>query len=51
MTNEELPFAVTAQTVQDMGVAEITLTQEIDFETRRSYRFLVSVPLTHSSMF
>lgn len=37
----ELPFAVTADTIQSTGLAEITLSQDIDFENRTIYRFLV----------
>lgn len=37
----QLPFAISSETVQNTGIANITLTQEIDFETRTTYRFQV----------
>ena len=39
---ELLPFAVTSETVHNTGIAEITLTHEIDFENQRSYSFRAS---------
>lgn len=37
-----MPFAVSSNTIQNTGRAEITLTDELDFEIRSVYRFIVS---------
>ena len=39
---EELPFMVTSETIQNTGTAYVTLAQELDYEIRRSYRFMAS---------
>lgn len=45
--DQELPFAVSSETIQNMGIAQIILTQPLDFETQTSYQFMVIfLPLT-----
>ena len=41
--DRELPFAVSSETVQNMGIAQVTLTEPLDFETQTSYQFEVCV--------
>ena len=37
----DVPFEIMADTIQDVGVAEILLTGDIDFERLATYRFQV----------
>jgi hypothetical protein len=42
VTDEELPFTATTETFENRGQADIMLTDELDFETQTTYRFVVS---------
>lgn len=43
LSNEELPFAVTSSSIEERGMADITLIRELDFESVQRYVFLVSI--------
>ena len=42
VTAGDLPFSVTAETILNLGQADITLSESLDFETQTEYRFVVS---------
>lgn len=45
----DVPFEVVADTIQDVGVAEILLTGDIDFERLAIYSFQVEQPQSNNS--